>query len=221
MLMPCFVYDESVELARVATLLQPYTNPAPEQLESISKYIDLVLKWNQRINLTAIRDPEGIVTRHFGESFFAAAQWLTPGQSEHVIDIGSGAGFPGLPLAMYAPSAPVTLIESQGKKATFLNEVIFALRLSNAKVFNGRAERFGGQGDIVTMRAVERFEHVLPVAAAIVRTGGRLGLMIGAAQVPRVLSSLNTFQWGTPTQVPGGHARVLITGTKIDKVEQN
>jgi len=210
-----------VELARIATLLQPYANPAPEQLESISKYIDLVLKWNERINLTAIRDPEEIVTRHFGESFFAAAQWIVRGQSEHVIDIGSGAGFPGLPLAMYATSAAVTLIESQGKKATFLNEVIFALRLRNAKIFYGRAEQFGAQGDLVTLRAVEKFESVLPVAAAIVRTGGRLGLMIGAAQVPRVLSSLDTFQWGKPTQAPGGHARVLLTGTKIGNVEQN
>jgi len=59
------------------------------------------------------------------------------------------------------------------------------------------------------------------VAAAIVRTGGRLGLMIGAAQVPRVLSSLDTFQWGKPTQAPGGYARVLLTGTKIGNVEQN
>ena len=220
MRMACFVYDESVELARIATLLQPYANLAPEQLESISTYIDLILKWNQRINLTAIRDREEIVTRHFGESFFAAAQWLVRGQNEHVIDIGSGAGFPGLPLAMYGASTTVTLIESQGKKATFLNEVIFALRLRNAKIFHGRAEQFEIQGDLVTLRAVEKFESVLPVAAALVRTGGRMGLMIGAAQVPRVLSSLGTVEWGKPMQVPGAHARVLLIGTKTVNVEE-
>jgi len=209
-----------VELARIATLLQPYARLAPEQLESISKYIDLILKWNRRVNLTAIRDPEEIVTRHFGESFFAATQWLVPEKHENVIDIGSGAGFPGLPLAMYSASAAVTLIESQSKKTAFLNEVIFALGLRNAKVFNSRAEELRTQGDLVTLRAVEKFEKVLPVAAGLVRPSGRLGLMISAAQIPRTISSGTNFEWGEPTQVPGSHARVLLSGIKMVNVEQ-
>lgn len=181
-------------------------------------YIDIIVKWNRKINLTAIRDPEEIVTRHFGESFFAASQWLVPNRAEHVIDIGSGAGFPGLPLAMYSPAATVNLIESQGKKAAFLNEVIFALGLDNAKVFNCRAEQFGSQGNLVTLRAVEKFEQVLPVAAKLVCPGGRLGLMVGRAQVPRATASESSFEWGAPTPVPGAHTRVLLSGTRMVNV---
>jgi 16S rRNA (guanine527-N7)-methyltransferase len=209
-----------VELARIAKLLEPYAKPAPEQLKSISKYIDLILKWNAKVNLTAIRDPEEIVARHFGESLFAAAQWLVPEQPRNVIDVGSGPGFPGLPLAMYSPSAVVTLIESHGKKAAFLNEVIFALGLRNAKVFKGRAEELRTQGELVTLRAVEKFAKVLPVAAHLVGPSGRLGLMIGAAQIPRTLSSGINFDWKEPTQVPGSNARVLLIGTKMVNVDQ-
>jgi 16S rRNA (guanine527-N7)-methyltransferase len=215
-----FVYDGIVEPARIGTLVKPYANLAPEQLKSISKYIDLILKWNRKINLTAIRDPEEIVTRHFGESFFAASQWLVPERAKHVIDIGSGAGFPGLPFAMYSPSARVNLIESHGKKAAFLNEVIFTLGMGNAKVFNCRAEQFGSQGDLVTLRAVEKFEQVLPLAARLVRPGGRLGLMVGAAQVPRAVASESGFEWGAPIPVPGAQTRVLVRGTKAVNVGQ-
>src|ERR1700678_3008771 len=99
--------------SKIATLLAPYLAPPPEILPKLSFYLDLLLKWNARTNLTAIRDPEEIVRRHFGESLFAA-QHLSPSTST-LLDLGSGAGFPGLPIALLHPEIAVTLAESQNK----------------------------------------------------------------------------------------------------------
>jgi 16S rRNA (guanine527-N7)-methyltransferase len=203
-----------VEQAAIAELLRPYANLSAVHLRNTSIYIDLLVKWNSKINLTAVRDPKEIVTRHFGESFFAASHLLAPQWTGTVIDVGSGAGFPGLPLAMYAPGACVTLIESHGKKAAFLNEVIFALQLENAKVFRGRAESFSGVADIVTMRAVERFESAVPIGLKLVGPGGRLALMIGAAQVAKAKELAPALIWDPPVPMPGGSSRVLLLGTK-------
>ncbi|HET9790726.1 MAG TPA: RsmG family class I SAM-dependent methyltransferase, partial [Candidatus Angelobacter sp.] len=136
-----------------------------------------------------------------------------------IIDVGSGAGFPGFPLAIWAPQAEVTLIESQGKKAAFLNQVIFASGLKHAKVFSGRAEVSETKADLVTMRAVEKFEAVLPVAVALVKPEGRLALMIGEAQVENAKRLCPELKWNTPMHVPGGHSRVLLVGTKSGNVE--
>lgn len=208
-----------METATIARLLQPYAKVEEKLARDVSIYIDLLLKWNSKMNLTAVREPEQMVTRHFGESLFAASQLLTPEWTGSVIDVGSGAGFPGLPLAMYAPGATVMLIESQGKKAAFLNEVIFTLKLRNAKVWVGRAEHFNGLADLVTMRAVERFEGALPAASGLVDTEGRIALMIGDSQVELARKLAPTFGWGNAIQVPGGSSRVLLVGTKIVKVE--
>lgn len=166
------------------------------------------------MNLTSVREPQEMVTRHFGESYYAASHLVAPDWAGTAIDVGSGAGFPGLPLAMYAPGAGITLIESQAKKAAFLNEVIFALGLKNAKVFNQRAENFPGVADLVTMRAVERFENVLPVALRLLGPGGRLALMIGASQLARAMQLAESLKWEAPLAMPGGRSRVLLVGTK-------
>jgi 16S rRNA (guanine527-N7)-methyltransferase len=208
------IYDAKVDTAIIAALLQPYAELTSEQLAQTSTYVDLVLKWNAKVNLTAVRNREEIVTRHFGESFFAAAR-LAPVPGDTAIDLGSGAGFPGLPLAMFAPAVEVTLIESNGKKAAFLNEVIFALRLKNAKVFSRRAETYPAKAHLVTMRAVEKFESAVPVALNLVRDGGRLALMIGASQVSRARTVAPQVRWQEPLAIPGGHSRVLALGTKL------
>src|SRR3984957_5212512 len=96
----------------IEDLLQPYLTPPSSLLPKLSLYLDLLLKWNARTNLTAIRDPEEIVRRHFGESLFAA-QHLGP--CDPLLDFGSGAGFPGLPIAILRPDIQVTLAESQNK----------------------------------------------------------------------------------------------------------
>lgn len=205
----------SLDPSTILRLLKPYADVDQWQLESISKYIDLLLKWNARINLTAVRKPEEMVTRHFGESLFAARNLLDPASTTTVADLGSGAGFPGVPVALWARQAKVTLIESNGKKAAFLNELIHQLGLKNAKVFSQRAEDYQAKADLVTLRAVEKFEGALPIAAELLEPEGRLGLMIGVGQVDRAKKILDGFSWNTPILVPGGQSRALLVGTRL------
>src|SRR6201989_3431861 len=120
--------------AKIANLLAPFLpSPPPEILPKLSAYLDLLLKWNARTNLTAIRDPEEIVRRHFGESLFAASHLPfettdgSPPPPATLVDLGSGAGFPGLPIALLRTGVQVTLAESQNKKAVFLREAVRTL----------------------------------------------------------------------------------------------
>lgn len=209
-----------MESPRIADLLHPFLDHhlSGAQLNHISTYIDVLLRWNARINLTAVRDPEEIVTRHFGESLFAARH-LVPSPDEpadarsHLIDLGSGAGFPGLPIKIWAPALKLTLIESRQKKATFLREVTRALTLTNVDVFSARGEDFPpGQGTIVTLRAVERFEQALPLAARLVAPGGRLALLIGSSQAPVARTLLPVFLWQDPIPIPLASSRVMLLG---------
>jgi 16S rRNA (guanine527-N7)-methyltransferase len=252
--------------ARIAELLAPFLAPpvtssatsdsgdrgdeepaalSSAQLQDISTYIDLLLRWNARINLTAIRDPEEIVTRHFGESLFAALRLFPsadmkreghgssravgvrgenralapedlaadpgiPTSAPSLADIGSGAGFPGLPIKLWAPEIALTLVESSHKKAAFLHEVTRALTLTNVDIKTARAEALTAISfATVTLRAVERFESVLPVAASLVAPAGRLALLIGSAQLDLARATLPSFSWSTPVPVPLSRSRVL------------
>jgi len=241
-----------MDSARIAELLQPFVNGpghcqrseaaavlSSTQLKHISTYIDLLLRWNARINLTAIHQPEEIVTRHFGESLFAArhlfpakAAWvqaLKPALNEveavvqsegdststRLIDVGSGAGFPGIPIKIWAPHIDLTLIESNQKKATFLREVARSLTLTNINVFHGRAEDYPNPpGEVVTLRAVERFENVLPTAARLVVPGGRLALLISEAQLARAQDLTPSFAWPAPLPMPLSLRRVLAIAAR-------
>jgi 16S rRNA (guanine527-N7)-methyltransferase len=193
------------------------------QLENISHYIDLLLLWNARINLTAVREPEAIVIRHFGESLFAARHLFPNGAAnEHLIDFGSGAGFPGLPIKIWAPNIRLTLIEANQRKATFLREVVRALTLSNAEVFSGRAEGFNSQAEVVALRAVEQFEQAVPIAARLLQPRGRLALLIGQAQVEKAKSLTPGFRWDPPIEVPLSSNRALLIGESVsDRENQN
>jgi 16S rRNA (guanine527-N7)-methyltransferase len=216
-----------MEPARIAALLAPFVEGAPlspGQLTSISTYIDVLLRWNARVSLTAVRAPEDIVTRHFGESFFAAHHLFpdpgeggTPPTPPTLADFGSGAGFPGIPIKLWVPEVRVTLIESNQKKATFLREVIRATKLTDIDVLAARADtdpaapplRF----EVVTLRAVERFGQILPVAAGLVRPGGRLALLIGEGQAPVAHSTLSPFTWAPALPLPASQRRVLLVGS--------
>jgi 16S rRNA (guanine527-N7)-methyltransferase len=241
-----------VDTARIAALLQPFLEPSlsPSQLDQISTYIDLLLRWNARINLTAIRHPEEIVTRHFGESFFLACHLFPPpchpersqARSEaigsakskacpelaegdpypstapRVLDIGSGAGFPALPLKLWAPQIHLTLIESNHKKAAFLREVARALTLTNINVITDRAEVLAARPDfpraeVVTLRAVEHFAAILPQAVTLMAPSATLALLIGAAQIPH-LTTLTALKWCPQIPVPQSHTRVLSIGVR-------
>jgi 16S rRNA (guanine527-N7)-methyltransferase len=209
-----------METLRIAELLAPFTAPAdlsPQTLTQLQSYLDLLLRWNARMNLTAVRDPEHIVTRHFGESLFAARVLLgdvtNRAQDCSVVDVGSGAGFPGIPIKLYAPEIELTLIESHGKKATFLREVVRTLGLKGPEVFCGRAEQWGKTADVVTLRAVEQFERTLPIAAGLVGVKGKLCLLLGAGQVPIAKKILGAaWTWEKPEVVPQSNERVVLLG---------
>jgi len=207
-----------VETAAIARLLEPFTALDEMRLSAISTYIDLLLKWNARINLTAIREPSEIVQRHFGESLFAAKHLLEQKLPQTAIDLGSGAGFPGVPFALLAPEVQVTLIESQQKKATFLKELVHALGLKNAKVFSDRAENHPGTADLVMLRAVERFEQALQMAVQLTNAGGRIALMIGSGQVESAKTLAAEVIWDNPVEVPCSLSRELLVGIKSLKV---
>jgi 16S rRNA (guanine527-N7)-methyltransferase len=196
------------------------------QLQSISTYIDILLRWNARINLTAIRDPEEIVTRHFGESLFAA-RYLFPKTDQRqstsdrptLADLGSGAGFPGLPIKLWAPHISLTLIESNHKKAAFLREVTRALTLTDVDIQNVRAETLSTTFDVVTLRAVECFESILPTAASLVAPVGRLALLISAAQQDQARSTRpdaaeRELAWSEPVPVPQSRSRILLVARR-------
>ena len=230
--------------SRISELLDPYLGPpdgrrlTPDALKRISTYIDLLQRWNARVNLTAIRNEEEIVTRHFGESLFAARHLFPKDKNEtgvpqvsphlpevgtpttgsevtagetRLADVGSGAGFPAIPIKLWAPEISLTLIESNQKKATFLGEVTRALTLTDVNVKNGRAESLSDMKfAVVTLRAVERFESVLPVAAGLVAKGGRLALLIGESQLTQIHSSpLSTMNWSPPILIPDSKSRIL------------
>ena len=208
-----------MQTAQIAASLRPFITLDQKQLERTSIYIDLLLRWNSRVNLTAVRDPVQIVQRHFGESFFAASHLLETEESASVIDLGSGAGFPGVPIAMLRPKAHVILIESNGKKAAFLNEVIRTLELANTTVFKDRAESYPGTAQLLTMRAVERFANSASAALKLVAPGGRLALMIGTGQAKEAALMDPKIDWQLPIPIPGGHSRIILVGTKGVRVE--
>lgn len=160
------------------------------QTEQLLAYLDLLLKWNAKTNLTAIREAEQIVRRHFGESLALAELVDELAGIETAADLGSGAGFPGLPLAIFCPEVKVTLIESQNKKATFLKEVARTLDLANVSVLNQRAEEVALKFDLITMRAVERFTQALMVGTGMLREGGYLGLLVSIDQLPEIKTAL-------------------------------
>jgi 16S rRNA (guanine527-N7)-methyltransferase len=193
-----------------------------------------LLRWNARINLTAIRNPEEIVTRHFGESLFTAhhlfpqttgeAMAGPPAESHagrrahlsRLVDLGSGAGFPGIPIKIWSPSTSITLIESSHKKVTFLREVIRALTFTDIDVFPARAETYpAASAPVLTIRAVERFEQVLRTAARLLLPGGSLALLIGNSQLSQAKSLLPSLAWSGPQPIPFSRNRVLVCATQF------
>jgi 16S rRNA (guanine527-N7)-methyltransferase len=183
--------------------------------ERFENYLALLLRWNARMNLTAIRDEEGIVSRHFIESI-ACAQAL-PAGIRTLLDFGSGAGFPGIPIALCRPEIAVTLAESQGKKAAFLSEAVRVLGIATT-VHSGRAEALSVQFDCVALRAVDRMELAVQTASNLVCPGGWLALMTTSADLPALQKTATAeFSWAEGVQLPGGNDRILVLGASAHR----
>lgn len=210
---------ETMNQGRIAELLSLFLEGkalSTSQLGQIASYADLLMKWNAHMNLTAVRDPEEVITRHFGESLFAAQHLFpVPGTNQTAIDIGSGAGFPGLPLKIWNSGLDLTLVESNQRKAVFLREVVRAWGVSGVRVFGATAEQLSEQASLVILRAVERFERILPVAHELVAPNGRIALLIGNAQVQTAKALLGEVSWLDPLPLPLSHSRSLLVGHLI------
>ena len=182
------------------------------QTQRFEALLSLFLRWNARINLTSIRDGEGILKRHFVESI-ACARAL-PGGIATLLDFGSGAGFPGIPIALCRPEFAVTLAESQGKKAAFLQEAVRTLGIS-ATVHSGRAESLALRFDCVTLRAVDRMPQAVQAASELITQTGWLALMTIQGELAHVQSLFRgELSWLSPIPLQGGDTRVLALGQR-------
>jgi 16S rRNA (guanine527-N7)-methyltransferase len=176
-------------------------------------YLGLLLRWNARVNLTAIRDGEGILSRHFVESI-ACARALPAGIGS-LLDLGSGGGFPGIPIALCRPEIAVTLAESQGKKAAFLQEAVRVLGLPT-KVHSRRAELLEIQFDCVALRAVDRMEEAVSAASRLVALRGWLAPMTTRGDLEKLRDAAGDgFDWQDPVKMPGGDDRILALGKRM------
>jgi 16S rRNA (guanine527-N7)-methyltransferase len=200
-----------------ALLAQAGLDPLDSVLtQRFQDYLSLLLRWNARVNLTAIRDEEGIVSRHFVESI-ACARSMPTGIAT-LLDFGSGAGFPGIPIALCRPEITVTLAESQGKKAAFLSEAVRVLE-APASVYSGRAEALRAVFDCVALRAVDRMELAVHAASKLVRSGGWLALMTTSVDIPALQEAAGAeFKWSRSLPLPGSEDRLIALGKRATSV---
>lgn len=174
------------------------------ELDLLESHYELMVRWNQRMSLTSIHKLEEIVERHYCESLFTAAQ--LPEQNARVADVGSGPGFPGIPLAIVRPDLEVALIEANQKKAVFLREATRALR--NVRVLPVRAESIRGETfDRIVARAVRPKE----VLGLMPQMGSKAALLIGDEDVKELAES-KIMQWDAPIRLPWGDHRTLLMG---------
>jgi 16S rRNA (guanine527-N7)-methyltransferase len=190
---------------RLRKLLEPFgLELSSTQEDQVLAYLHLLLRWNEKINLTAIRDPEECVTRHFGESLFLAGHCQLQGD---LLDIGSGAGFPGLALKIVFPKISVTLLEPVAKKRAFLKEAARACGFSQVTVRGERLEEFASANPLqklafATMRAVGNLELLVPLAAQCLKPEGRLLLWLSQDQATGLTAIESGLTWAKPLPIP-------------------
>jgi 16S rRNA (guanine527-N7)-methyltransferase len=184
-----------------------------ETASRFERYLSLFLRWNERFNLSAVRDEDGILSRHFIESI-AVAYALPPGIAT-LLDFGSGAGLPGIPIALCRPEIAVTLAESQGKRAAFLQEAVRVLGIE-AKVHAGRAEGLRAVFDCVVLRAVDKMPKAVASAVPLVAPAGWLALMTTGADNEQLRTAAGTqISWVDPVKLPFGDDRILELGRRV------
>jgi 16S rRNA (guanine527-N7)-methyltransferase len=201
---------------RIATSLEPYGFfPSGDTCEKIRIYVALLLRWNQRISLTALTDIAAILQIHFGESIVATS--TVPIQHGRLADVGTGAGFPGIPIKIARPHLHVLLIEPNVKKCAFLSEVVRALQL-DAKVIRGRMETAlanDDQLDYVTSRAVGNWDGILEFGHHLKR-GAELVLWVGEKAILELKTTQHgCFSWADPIKIPGAMTRSILVGKKV------
>lgn len=168
-----------------------------EQKEQFYEYMNLLLEWNEKINLTAIVDPEEIILKHFIDSI-TISKYID--KSSYVADIGTGAGFPGIPLKILRKDIKIVLVDSLNKRIKFLDEVIEKLNLNNIEAIHARAEEFGQnkkyreQFDIVTSRAVANLSTLSEYLIPLAKVGGKVLSMKGPGALGEIENAKNAIK---------------------------
>lgn len=184
-----------------------------EAAEKLAAYLELLSKWNSKLNLTAVRGTMEMIQRHLLECV-QCAQALP--EMTALLDFGSGAGLPGIPIAILRPEIHVTLGESQGKKASFLREAIRALEIK-AEVFDGRIETMAPEQvfDGVTLRAVDRMAEACAAGLERVRIGGILVLFATLATLKSLGRAEMSVKWESRLKITGLETGVLLLGQRV------
>jgi 16S rRNA (guanine527-N7)-methyltransferase len=203
-----------LSLDEIRQILLPYGGKAltDSQLASLAKYLELLKKWNQTIPLTSIENDTEIVARHFGESIFPGS--LLPIGRGRLADVGSGAGFPGLPMKIAFPELQVTLLEPNLKKCAFLREVQSTLGLSSVEVVRSRYEDLHaepGSFDFVCSRALGGYKRLLLWSKALLKPGGHVILWLGTED-SNLLMRAKGWNWALPVKIPESRQRILLMG---------
>lgn len=149
-----------------------------QAVDPLMQYLQALVKWNRAYNLTAIRDPKDMVVRHLLDSA-SLAPWVSPGQ--RLLDIGTGAGLPGVVLAILVPGLQVTCLDSNGKKIRFIRQVVMELGLDSVEPVQARIESFAGDApyDRITSRAFAAMHDTIAASQHCLRQGGQYLFMKG------------------------------------------
>ncbi|MFC3932010.1 16S rRNA (guanine(527)-N(7))-methyltransferase RsmG [Streptococcus dentapri] len=157
------------------------------QKKQFNRYFELLIEWNDKINLTAITDKNEVYLKHFYDSIAPVLQGKISNHPSQLLDIGAGAGFPSLPMKILCPELKVTIIDSLNKRITFLKTLTEELDLKDVQFYHGRAEDWGqdkslrGQFDLVTARAVARLQILTELTIPFLKIGGQLLALKAAA----------------------------------------
>ncbi len=200
---------------KLAALLDEANLPplTERQSELFDLYLGLFLKWNEKTNLSAVRDEDQILRRHILESI-ACAHALPTGLTT-LLDFGSGGGFPGIPIAILHPQIQITLAESQIKKAAFLAETVRSLQF-NCKIHSARAELLRAEFDCVTLRAVDKMTEAVKAASRLINEHGWLTLMTTTREMAAHQSAAGSdFQWQKPVALYASDSRIILIGQRL------
>ena len=179
-----------------------------EQLEQFFVYMKLLIEWNEKMNLTAIIEPEEIILKHFIDSITILKELK---DNEKIVDVGTGAGFPGVPLSIMNPTLKVTLVDSLNKRLIFLQEVVNQLGLNNVEIIHARAEEFGQNKkyrenfDVATSRAVANLSTLSEYLIPLVKINGRV-ISMKASE--------------TEEEINQAKKAIQILGGEIEKVDK-
>ena len=179
-----------------------------EQIEQFYKYMNLLIEWDEKMNLTAITEPKEIILKHFIDSI-TILKYID--DNSKLVDVGTGAGFPGVPLSIMNPTLKITLVDSLNKRLIFLQEVVKELNLKHIEIVHARAEEFGQNKnyrekfDIATSRAVANLATLSEYLVPLVKIGGKIISMKAS---------------NAKEEINDAQKAIEVLGGKIEKIEE-